>query len=89
MVTIEITVLVAVIGCLAAVLGVIITRDKRIAEDGEWRGSVSAKLDTIIGIRRDVDDIKDIQHDHAERISAVEQSAKSAHHRIDEMRRED
>ncbi|MEA4853234.1 MAG: hypothetical protein VB082_03025 [Christensenella sp.] len=84
MATVEITVLIAVIGCFVGLAGWLAGRDKRIARDSEWRGSVDAKLDAIIGIREDVKEIGDKVDAQGERITAVEQSAKQAHHRISE-----
>ncbi len=80
---IEMTVLIAIIGCFVGLAGWLSGRDKKIASDSEWKGRVDAKLDLAIGIRQEVEDIKDVQKEHGERIATVEQSAKSAHHRID------
>lgn len=82
---IEITVLIAVAGCFVGLAGWLSGRDKKIAGDSEWKGRVDAKLDMAIGIRQEVEDIKGVQKEHGERTSAVEQSAKAAHHRIDGM----
>jgi len=71
MMQIEITILIAVVGCFVGLAGWLSGRDKKIANDSKWRGGVDAKLDTILGIKSDV-------------ITAVEQSAKQAHYRITE-----
>ncbi len=86
--TIEVGLLIAVIGCLVGLAGWMRNRDKSVASDAEWRGGVNAKLDIIVGIREDVNDIKITIADHGERISKVESSAAQAHHRIDEIRKE-
>ena len=51
---IEITVLIAVVGCLSALAGWLSGRDKKISGESKWRGSVDAKLDAIMGIKQDV-----------------------------------
>ena len=86
--TIEVGLLIAVIGCLVGLAGWMRNRDKSVAANAEWRGSVNAKLDIIVGIKQDVDGIKVTIADHGERISKVEASAAQAHHRIDEIRKE-
>lgn len=82
---IEITVLIAIIGCFIGLAGWLSGRDKKIASDSEWKGRVDAKLDLAIGIRQEVEDVKEVQKEHGERIAAVEQSTKSAHHRLDNI----
>ena len=82
--TVELGVLIAVIGCLVGVAGWLLNRDKHIASDAEWRGSVNAKLDVIVGIRSDVDRIDHTVSQHGERLSKVEASASQAHKRLDE-----
>lgn len=57
--SIEIGLLITVIGCFVGVFGYLINRDKKIMNDGEWRGSVNAKLDIIIGVK---EDIKNLDH---------------------------
>ena len=89
MYTVEIMVLIAVVGCFVGLAGWLSGRDKKISSDSQWRdsqwrGSVDAKLDAIIGIRQDVKEIGDKVDEQGERITAVEQSAKQAHHRITE-----
>lgn len=70
--TIEIGILVAIIGCFIGILGYVAGRDKKIANDSEWKGSVNAKLDTIIGIKRDVQHLDDKVQDHEKRIIKLE-----------------
>ncbi|WP_418433867.1 hypothetical protein [Anaerotignum lactatifermentans] len=53
-------------------------------KDAAWRGGVDAKLDMILGMQKDLEGIKASLKDHEGRLSAVESSAKSAHHRLDE-----
>ena len=82
---IEISALIAIVGCAVGVLGWAAGRDKRITSDAQWRGSVDAKLDLIIGLRNDVDRIDRTVNNHSERLAKVEASSAQAHHRIDEI----
>jgi outer membrane murein-binding lipoprotein Lpp len=84
--TVELSILVAIVGGIVGIAGWLAGRDKRVAQDAEWRGQVNAKLDVIVGIKSDVADLAEKIGDHAERIKAVEASAKQAHFRIDEIR---
>ena len=82
--TIEITVLIAVVGCFVGLAGWLSGRDKKISNESKWRGSVDAKLDAIMGIKQDVKVLEEKVDLQGERITAVEQSAKQAHCRITE-----
>ena len=79
-----------IIGCFVGLAGVLSGRDKKIADTFEWHGIVNTKLDSICeGVKENGIDVKSIQatlSDTCERLSAVEESAKSAHHRIDEIK---
>lgn len=83
--TIEISILIAVIGCFVGIGGWFKGRDTKIAADAEWKGNVNAKLDVIVGIKENVEEIESKFNEHDKKIIALEQSTKSAHHRIDEM----
>lgn len=85
-----------IVGGFVGIVGMIVTvgnflsgKFKKAAGDAEWRGGVNVMLSDIktgvSGITCDVAKIKDTLGDHGERIKAVEDSAKSAHHRIDEL----
>lgn len=69
---IEIGSLIAIIGCIVGVAGYFTGRDKKISHDSEWRGSVNAKLDTIIGIKKDVQHLEEKVQDHEGRIIKLE-----------------
>ena len=76
----------AIVGCFVGLAGWLSGMDKHITNDAEWRGSVNTKLDIIVvGIKGEVEDLKCTVTGHGERITAVESSAKQAHHRIDEI----
>ena len=73
---IEISLLIAMAGCFVGLAGWLSGRDKKIANDAEWKGSVNAKLDTIhndiSGVSGEIRDIKATLANHGERIRAVE-----------------
>jgi hypothetical protein len=74
-----------IIGCFIGLAGWLSGRDKKISNDAEWRGVVNTKLDSILGIRTDVDCLEKEVKGHGERITAVESSVKSAHQRLDKV----
>ena len=87
--TIGISVLIAVVGCFVGLAGWIAGRDKKIMNDGEWKGTVNTKLDdiksSVSGTSLELAKINASLSEHGERLTAVESSAKQAHHRIDEI----
>lgn len=83
--TVEISILLAMVGCFVGLAGWLKGRDGKIAGDGEWRGSVNTKLDQILGITADIKSLEEEQKCHGERLTAVEASAKQAHKRIDRL----
>ena len=62
---------------------------KKIMNDGEWKGTVNTKLDdiksSVSGTSLELAKINASLSEHGERLTAVESSAKQAHHRIDEI----
>lgn len=64
--SIEIGLLVTLIGCIIAILGYLATRDKKIANDSEWKGTVNAKLDIIIGVKEDIKNLDRKFQNHVE-----------------------
>jgi hypothetical protein len=76
--TIQISFLIAIVGCFVGLAGWISGRDKKIAGDAEWKGAVNTKLDLIIGINQTV-------VDHEKRLTECEQSAKSVYYRLERM----
>ncbi|SJZ57540.1 hypothetical protein [Anaerorhabdus furcosa] len=74
----------AIIGCFIGLAGWISNRDKKIANDSEFKGSVSAKLDVVLGIKTEIKELKDDLKKISEKMVIVEESTKSAHKRMDE-----
>lgn len=56
--TVEIGLLIAIIGCFVGLAGWLSGRDKRLSKDHEWRGMVNTKLDLAIGIRQDHEELR-------------------------------
>lgn len=83
--TIDLGYLFALAGCFVGLAGWLKGRDTKIAGDSEWKGAVNAKLDNILGIRTDVDELDKIVQKHDREIGEVKASAASAHKRIDTM----
>lgn len=83
--TIDIGMIVGVIGCFVGVGGFFTGRDRRVAADAEWKGQVNAKLDMLVGMQTTLASLTHTIQQHGERITTVEQSTKSAHDRIDEI----
>jgi hypothetical protein len=86
--TVEIGILIGVLGCFVGLAGWLSGRDKRIAGDAEWRGTINAKLDLIAGLSKNVTSLECKLNEHGERITAVAASAEQAHKRIDRIERD-
>ena len=84
-ITLELGITIAVIGCVIGVLGYIGGRDKKIAYDAEWRGMVNGKLDVIVGVAGDVERIQHTITAYEGRICTLESGMKALHHSIDRM----
>lgn len=76
-------ILIALIGCFVGLCGWLSSRDKKICSDSEWRGTINGKLDALLGISTRVDKLEQKVEEHGKSIAVIEQSTKSAHHRID------
>lgn len=87
--SVEIATLIAMAGCFVGLAGWLAGRDKKISNDGEWKGAVNTKLDdiksSVTGTNAELVKINETIKMHGERLIAVESSAKQAHHRIDEL----
>ena len=86
---IEIGTLIAVVGCFVGLAGWLTGRDKKILNDGEWKGTVNTKLDdiksSVSGTGVELAKINAVLSEHGERITAAEKSTASAHKRLDEI----
>lgn len=83
-----ISLLIALVGCFIGLAGWLSGRDKKISNDSEWKGTVNAKLDIVVGISREVAELKDKVEQQGRKIAAIEQSCQSAHKRINDLREE-
>ena len=88
--TVEVALLIAIIGCFVGLAGWLSGHDKKITGDAQWKGTVDAKLDdiktSVSGANTNLEKINATLTEHGQRITAVESSAAQAHHRIDEIR---
>ena len=67
-----ITIIIALVGMILGVAGYLSTRDNKTDKDAEWKGSVNAKLDTIISLNAEVSSAKNKLQDHETRICILE-----------------
>lgn len=79
----EISTIIAIVGCFVGLAGWLSGRDKKVISDAQWRGSVDAKLDLIVGLKSDVTDIKSLIGNHSERISVAEEKISRLQDKID------
>ncbi len=81
---IEIGLALSLLGGLLGVLSFLQSKEKHNSKDAAWRGAVDAKLDIILRMQKDMEEVRSLLTEHEGRIAVVENSAKSAHHRLDE-----
>lgn len=67
-----ITIIIALVGMILGVAGYLSTRDNKTDKDAEWKGTVNAKLDTIISLNAEVSSAKNKLQDHETRICILE-----------------
>ena len=84
--TLEIGLLISVIGGLIALAGWLANREKRVAGDAEWRGSVNAKLDVIVGMKDDLTRLETEVKEFSERLTRAEAGVAQVNQRIDEWK---
>lgn len=81
-----ISILIALVGCFVGLAGWISGRDKKIANDSEWKGTVNAKLDNILsltkGLSKDIETIKKTVDNHSIDISVLKREMKSCSERF-------
>lgn len=71
-----ITIIIALVGMILGIAGYLSTRDNKNDKDAEWKGSVNAKLDTIISLNAEVSNAKNKIQDHETRICILEKESK-------------
>jgi hypothetical protein len=84
--SIALGVMVSLIGCFVGLTGWLAKREKRIWTDGKWQGNVDAKLDNILGIKQDVDNLQKTVNEHGNRLKAVEKDVSNVHYRINKLK---
>lgn len=84
--SVEVSLIIAMVGCFVGLAGYLKGRDTKISTDSEWKGTVNAKLDIVVGMSSDVKNIMCTQNEQGNRITALESSYKSLHKRVDELR---
>lgn len=77
--SIEIGLLIAIIGCFIGLAGWLSSRDKKLSTDSEWKGMVNTKLDLAIGIRQDHEELR-------QRVTKLEKHCAGMQHDIDNCR---
>jgi len=77
--TVEIGLLIAVVGCFVGLAGWLSKRDSKISNDAEWKGKVDAKLDSIqggvSGINERMSKMEGKVEEHETRITVLEKGA--------------
>lgn len=76
--SVEIGLLIAIIGCFVGLAGWLSSRDKKTSADSEWKGMVNAKLDMAIGIRQDHEELR-------ARVTKLEKHSMGMQHDIDNI----
>lgn len=83
--------IVTIITVIVAVLTFYFARKKDAENNAEWKGGLNTDLryirDGIDDLKHDNKDIKENIRELDRRVTLVEASAKSAHHRLDDMQR--
>jgi SMC interacting uncharacterized protein involved in chromosome segregation len=77
--SVEIGLLIAIIGCFIGLAGWLSSRDKKLSTDSEWKGTVNTKLDLAIGIRQDHEELR-------VRVTKNEKHSAGMQHDIDNLR---
>ena len=70
--SVEISLIIALVGCFVGLAGWLSGRDKRLSSDSEWKGEVNAKLDLAVGIRNDHEELRGRVTKHDKDIVALQ-----------------
>lgn len=99
--TIELSLLIAVIGGFVGLAGFLRSRDSKISSDSEWKGEVNAKLDMILEanvnqaadicrleskVQESIEKVELKLHDLDHRLTITERDLKSAFRGIDTVK---
>ena len=68
----SVAIIVTLVSCFLGLAGWLASRERKVSKDGEWKGTVNAKLDLILGISNRVYDVECKVDDHEKRITRVE-----------------
>lgn len=79
-----ILVIITVIGCFIGLSGWLTARENRISKDGEWKGMVNAKLESIDGVSNKFEKIDCDLKNYEGRIQYLEASVSLDHKRLDD-----
>ena len=79
--SVEIGLLIAILGCFVGLAGWLSNRDKKLSTDSEWKGMVNTKLDLAIGIRQDHEELR-------QRVTKLEKHSMGMQHDIDNSRQD-
>lgn len=67
-----ITIIISLVAMILGVAGYLSTRDNKTDKDAEWKGSVNAKLDIVVGMQTEFKETKNVIQDHETRIRILE-----------------
>lgn len=87
--SIEIGLLIAIIGCFVGLAGWLAGRDKKLSKDSEWKGMVNTKLDLAIGIRQDHDELKEMVTKQGKDLVALQHDFKSLKEHVEHLHKLD
>lgn len=71
-----ISIIIAIVGCIVGIVGSLRNKDSKTESDAEWKGSVNAKLDIIVNMQADMNNVKATMQDHETRITILEKERK-------------
>lgn len=83
--TIDLGVAIAVIGCIVGIGGWYSGHVKNIKANTEWQTNVDSKLDLILGVQKDVEELQVRMQDCETKGIVVDGMAKAFHKRVDDL----
>lgn len=82
--TVELSILIAMVSCFLGLAGWLSGRDKKITADAKWQGSIDAKLDIIVGISKDIENLEVEQKKQGKKLVELESTALYTQKRLDD-----